>query len=548
MRISILLLVSLFFVGCATSTEAGPASSGKSRKVGKPTEADRAEVARLVEEVPAGLTQQAEALWKLWIGAPVDGLPVVPVSAGSIESLRRVAHAEKDPARRKQLVLIQIHLVGERVAQEIEEVAGGRRAVESEAALEIDGEARPWLELETLLAQEPDPARRLAIRDEALKVLPALDRAQKEIQRRIAKVAKELGFKDSLEMAAFLRGTEKEELAEFIADVLSKTEGLHREAFGTAVQRELGIPLEQARRIDLPRVFRGIAFFSRFPAGGARPALDRTLEGLGLGLSGIEVHESAQVAAPLSLAPGRGDVRLSLPKTIRDWKAAFHQVGKAWAWADGAEVIGDAVGATAVGHLFEGLVSNPEWLQSQAGFTAAEASAFASAEAVGTLFEVRRRAGLVAVRLGGAGEKKAQERYRSTLSRAYLLPLSAEDAAWYRLDRDDFLDGVPWLRARILAAMIEEWLVTHHGSRWWESEAAGKELLLLRPELDNLASGPLDPAALQRVLGSRLAPLLPESGGGPVATPGHLLTSGAEQDRSTGPGRRSPPRGQRSTH
>lgn len=510
MRISILLLASLFVFGCATSTEAGPAPNGKTRKIGKPTDADRAEVARLVDEVPASLQAQGEALWGIWTGAPGEGLTVDPVEVSSIQALRRVGNVEKDPERKRLLSHLEAQLVGERVIQQVEEALVRRTSVESEAVLELDGEARPWSELELLFATELDAERRRALRDEALKVLPAVDEAQTAIEARIAKAAKELDFADPVEMAAFLRGMERDALGDLVAETLSKTKALHREAFGAAVQRELGIPLSEARRIDLPRVFRGIAFFSRFPPGAARPALDSTLGALGLDLEGVRVHTSSRVSTPLCLALGDGDVRLSLPKTIRDWKGAFHQVGKAWAHAGGADVFGDAIGATALGHLFAGLVSNPEWLQSKAGFTAAEASAFASAEAVGTLFEVRRRAGLVAVRLDGAGEKKAKERYRKILSNAYQIPLSEEDAAWYRIDRDDFLEGASFLRSRILAAMIEEWLVANHGSRWWESEAAGRDLLSWRADLDRLARGPLDPGALERVLSTRLVPLRTE--------------------------------------
>lgn len=511
MRFPILLLVSLFSVGCVTSTEAGPAPRGKVRKIERPTEADRAEVARLVEEVPAGLSEQGEALWRLWNGESVAPLPMKGVEPASIESLRRVAAAETDPEARSRLQALEVHLVGERLIQQVDEAMERRRSLEAGAVLDIDGEARSWQELEALFALEADVAGRLAIRDEALKVLPSLDGAQKEVQSRLAKVAKELGFADTVEMAAFLRGTEKEALAGLVSETLSKTEALHREAFGAVVRRELGIPLEEARRIDLPRVFRGIAFFSRFPPGAAKPALDSTLGGLGLDLEGVRVHRSARVPAPLCLALGEGDVRLSMPETIRDWKAAFHQVGKAWAHVGGAGIEGDAVGATAIGYLFEGLVASPEWLKSHAGFTAAEAFAFASGEAMGTLFDVRRRAGLLAVRLDGAADgKKGPERYRTLLSRAYQIPLSTEDAAWHRLDRDDFLEGASYLRSRILAAMIEEWLIANHGSSWWESEAAGRDLLGLRSGVDGMARGHLDPGALQRVLERRLAPLLPE--------------------------------------
>lgn len=529
---AIALSCSLLF-GCATigaNTTGEKAAAVK--QTGKPSAADKEAVAQLRIEVETLLRDQGDRLWKAWTGGlPFDAAAFYGdhdrlFAVDRIAAVQRVRNGTKDPDERRALGFLEAYLVGEHLARATADASERLVQLEASATVDVDGESRPFRDLEAMLAAEADPAKRAKLQAAALPVLQRLDEVHREKRARLEAAAKALGFADATEAAAFLRNVTPDAAADLARSILDATAKSYREAFGGAANRELGLALGDLHRSDVPRLFAGPGFSVRFPTDGARPALAATLASLGLDRARIQIDEGEKPGKsprPICFAVAApGDVRLSIPATVRggDWAALFHEAGSAQAFAHAGEgpfefrQLGHEATAEAFSVLFENLTTDPEWLKSHTGMTGAEASAWSAGTATRRLYQMRRQAGRLLYQLESArAGTKAQSLYRKTMEEAYGFPLGKSDAAWYLADGDEYLFSADTLRAWTLAAMLEEHLIEKHGRNWWDAPAAGAELVKLwergvrdAPEEIAKAIGEkrLSPKALARFLDRRL--------------------------------------------
>lgn len=188
------------------------------------------------------------------------------------------------------------------------------------------------------------------------------------------------------------------------------------------------------------------------------------------------------------------DVRLSISKT--DGGADAHRVffreaaraeRFAWASRDTAtrhpEFVHPPDGATgeAFACLFAGLFRDPAWLGERGVFPrAADAETSARRFALIDLYEARRACALMRYAL--ALSESAGRPLSEQLSDAHASALMEatgfrHDAAPRLLDADEAFRAAERLRARLFAASLREHLRGRHGRRWFDSRAAGGELI-----------------------------------------------------------------------
>ena len=101
-------------------------------------------------------------------------------------------------------------------------------------------------------------------------------------------------------------------------------------------RRRVGIPLEGAKRWDVPRLFRASEWDTGFPGRQMLPALEATLAGLGIDLGAQEnVHLDIEprptkspraFCAPIEV-PGRVMLVIQPIGGPDDWHALFHEAG-----------------------------------------------------------------------------------------------------------------------------------------------------------------------------------------------------------------------------
>jgi oligoendopeptidase F len=131
-------------------------------------------------------------------------------------------------------------------------------------------------------------------------------------------------------------GYKLHELADQCRAVLESTERLYEESADKLFRDRVGVGLDEAQRWDVLRVFRAPQWDPQFPKERMLPALEATLEGLGIDLrSQDNVHLDIEqrpkktpraFCAPIEV-PGKVMLVIQPMGGADDWRALFHEAG-----------------------------------------------------------------------------------------------------------------------------------------------------------------------------------------------------------------------------
>jgi hypothetical protein len=470
------------------------------------TEATNTRLAAIRAEVDALLTAEASVLWEAWTkGTAPDLDPSLTRHAGLFapDTLQTVARARERAAgdERRALSLLHAFLVGERLERDAS--AADKPAP---AVMSWDGRAIPVTRAPSLLAAEPDAARRAA-----------LERAWLEAEQRraprvavrwehVAAAASKLGYGSLLALAAELRGETVEGLTALAEDVLAATDAVYRALLEAVAQRELGRHAADLRGRDLPRLFRAGEDPRAFPA--ARLAGDATgaLGRLGLELAGrpgvvIDAEPRAgkdarALALPVEV-PGSVRVSFAPAAGAGELRALLHELGAAAFYAHVATPALEfrrlgALTAETWAELFEDLAGHPLWLGERTGLAEAHLAPIVRSAAARRLHEARTYAARILVELARsknpAGVAAAA---KPILERAFARPVDAEELQLFLLDRDPLLEAADALRPMLLAAEVEGFLARRSEGPWWHAKESGAWLAQAFTDGSRLAPGEL---------------------------------------------------------
>jgi hypothetical protein len=384
---------------------------------------------------------------------------------------------------------------------EAEEIAGLEASLEAE----VDGESIGFRLLRPAIANEPDRARR-----------ERLDRARVELtaselnphHSRVAEIRRNamgpLGSETYRDLYSRFRFP-LDELAGQCERFLAATEDLYVAALDRLFRRRVGVPLEEAERWDLPRLFRATEWDAGFSAEAMVAALEATLLGLGIDLRRQEnVHLDVEVrptksprafCAPIEV-PDRVMLVIQPMGGPDDWHALFHEAGHTEHYAHTAadlpveaRRLGDNAVTEGWAMVLELVVNEPEWLARRLDFARPEE--FAAEAAAGLLYFVRRYAAKFLYELelhGGASLEGMDARYVERMQDALKIEPSAVD---YLADVDPGFYSSSYLRAWAFESLLRGFLREEFGRAWFTRAEAGGLLRELwsegqRPTADEL--------------------------------------------------------------
>jgi len=496
-------------------------------------------IAHITHEARSLLRTQAKLLWESWAhGKDVDVAGTYKghaklFSKASIALVKKAEARAKSPAKRRALRYLESYLVGEYVSAAVAPLESKVANVEASAIIEVDGDEVPYRDLGRLLASEPDAKRRRALSAAAVPVLDQLNPILEKKEARSRAVAKALGYAGYVAMSSRLRNTDLDALGKLAEAVLAQTKEPYRKAMDRVAKRDLGYGLDQVRRPDVARLFKDPGAAADFPKDQMIPRLKHTLAGMGLSYDAgghILVDDAStprkNPRAVCFAIDVPTDIRLSIKPTggAGDYASLFHEMGHAQAFAHtktkvfAFQQLGSNAVTEAYAFLFEDLVGNPEWVAANTPMKPDAVRHFAEMRALEKLYMVRRYAAKVLFELawhrGGNGGVDPEALYGRLLSRAYQFPLDDADRKRWLVDHDDFFYSADYLRAWLLEAKLEQWLVARHGKQWFADKGTGTDLEGLwedgtRWTADEIASRlgkkGLDPAPLVDTLDSRLA-------------------------------------------
>jgi hypothetical protein len=404
------------------------------------------------------------------------------------------------------------------------------RIAELEVTLEADlgGDRVGFRQLHPEQANEPDRARRRALNEARIELLEQLNPLYRDAFDRLGDAAAELGG-GSYRALYEEFGFRLEPLADDCRRFLEETDELHAGALDRLLRKRLGIPLEEARRWDIPRLLRSDTWDEAYPAERMLPALEGTLADLGIDLRAqrnVELDIEPRPAkdprafcSPIDV-PARVVLCIKPIGGIDDWRALFHEAGHMEHFAHTsprlpleARRLGDDAVTEGWAFLFEYLVSNPAWLAQQLDVSQPEGLVEESAAVL--LFFVRRYCGKLLYELelhSGAELDTMPDRYVEILRDATAVEPSPAD---FLADVDPGFYVTAYLRAWAFEAEVSRFLREQHGSAWFASRKAGSLLRELWHEgqglradelVDQVSRGTLELAVLTEALEEQLGP------------------------------------------
>ena len=334
------------------------------------------------------------------------------------------------------------------------------------------------LDVNGALAAEPSAQRRRELQAERLRAIEGrLPSAVSDAEARRTMAAHELGAATPADLIARAAGLDLRAAAGLGAAGLDAGDDAVGPALDRLAQDALGRSAGDIDAADLPRLLRAPHLEDALPVAGAREALERTCELLG-------------VAAPVVTPSAAG--LAGYAEALRLGGLALAAAGASARLPVEARRLGDPAVAQATAVLLEGLLAEPAWLVRV--LDASDPGRVAGAAA--TLRLLAARAGAARAAALASGDREG------LLSRALGIPWPGELTILDGLAGAAPADAV---RGRALAALLRRHLRETSGERWFADPRAAallRELWLeggdLTPEgiARDLGAGPLDAAAL----------------------------------------------------
>jgi hypothetical protein len=389
------------------------------------------------------------------------------------------------------------------------------RAAEAETkTVAVGDEEIPYRDLRPRIMNEPDRATRerleLARNDATEEHMNPLYLRKAEVVHR---ETERLGAENYLQLYRNF-GFPLDDLAAQCRAFLDTTERLWEKNGDRFFRTRVGLGLGEVQRWDVARAFRGADWDKAFPADRMVPALERTLEDLG-----IDLRSQRNVELDIEDRPNKTPrafcVGIEVPDRVilvikpqggpDDWHALFHEAGHTEHFAHVSpsltveeKRLGDNAVTEGWAFTMEHLVMDEAWLTRMLDFP--RPAEFVSEGAVQLLWLLRRYCAklIYEVEFHATADKTTmRRRYVELLGDA--LKVDPSDTE-YLADIDDGFYASQYLRAWAFEAQLRNYLREQFGTAWFTRRDAGS---LLR-ELWAEGQKPTADELLEDVTGDRI--------------------------------------------
>ena len=396
-------------------------------------------------------------------------------------------HFETDRASLGRLLQFAVEQFLEDAAKELAEEIGAHKAA---ATVEFAGRTMTFQDTFVALATERDRATRLAIDGKRLAVIAAANDLHAERLAKQHEAARSLGYESYTKLFERLRQLDYEAVWRAASPLLDRTESLYVARLNEALQRDLGIGVEEAERSDYLHLIRLTRFDARFPASRLIEVYRETMAGLGINIdaqpnieidNAIRPHKQSRAHCVPILVPDEIKLIIRPAGGQADYKALLHEAGHSqhYGWTAAGlrpefKYTGDYALSESYAFLFHHLLTDRAWLTEFLGF--ANSRDFLRSIMLVELIMARRSvAKLGYERRLHAGEDfaRAADDYAESLSEATRFATSKTE---YLSDTDEAFYVTNYVRAWAFESQLREHIKTRFGERWWASQRAGNFL------------------------------------------------------------------------
>jgi hypothetical protein len=388
--------------------------------------------------------------------------------------------------------------------------------LEAELKVSVDGEELPYRMIRPAMANEPDRDKRAELDALANDVLEEhMNPLHLDAVHVVHQGARELGFATYLELyRKALPSSALDDLAAQCRVFLDSTESLYENAADRLFRERVGVSLADAQRWDVPRLFRAPEWDPMFPADKMVPALEKTLEDLGIDL-GSQKNVTLDLEERPNKSPRAFCAPIEVPDRVvlviqpiggcDDWRALFHEAGHTEHFANTSRELameekrlGDNAVTEGWAMLLQHLTDEPEWLIRRLDFP--RHGEYAIEGATGLLYYVRRYSAKILYELefhGAENVTTMRNRYAELLSDALKIDVTPAN---YLADIDSGFYVSSYLRSWAFEAQLRAYLKEKFGSKWFATRDAGSLLRELWAEGQKMRAEEM----LKEVTGSTL--------------------------------------------
>lgn len=367
---------------------------------------------------------------------------------------------------------------------------------EAKSVVRYEKEEIPYRYASVVITNEPDRKRRKGIFDAREAVI------RKEINplyhRSWAKahaLAKGLGFRDYRAMCESLSGIDLNKVKNATQRILSRTSKAYCDLMENALEQEkIGVPLKEAEKHDIARVFRAVKFDPAFPKERMLSSFYRTLKWMGIDLDAqknviLDIEERPKKtprAFCMPVNPPEEVYLVTMPHGgYDDYMALFHEGGHTEHFANARKTLdpefkylGDNSVTESYAMLLEYLLTNPRWLKEVLSLENRVLEDFLCYERMHKIYFLRRYSAKLRyeLQLHTRGVKGMGKVYRRELEKALTF---RHPENHYLIDVDSEFYAARYLRAWMLERQITLYLTERFGDEWFMNERAGRFLRTL---------------------------------------------------------------------
>jgi hypothetical protein len=402
------------------------------------------------------------------------------------ETVDRVLGAETDDPRYAHLREFAVDGYLEQAAKELTEQVAARETADT---VEWEGEQLPYRAVQQRVMNEPDAWRRHELDLRRLDVTAAQNELRQRRWDLLYGQTRDLGFASYVTLCDQLGSLGLDRLRETMERFLWETDKSYRDRLEQEL-RAIGVDPALAERSDLLYLFRAPQFDDAFPRERMLPALEATLQGLGVDVAKQpNVHVDAEerprkspraFCAPVEI-PGEIYLVISPHGGHDDYRALFHEAGHAQHFAHiqadqpfAFRGLGDNSVTEGFAFVLEHLLYSVEWLRGHLGME--ESGTYLSLVRFHKLHFLRRYAAklLYELELHANGDIRGfGKRYADLLTAHVGVRYSPED---YLSDLDDGFYCARYLRAWTFDAQLRAVFVRRWGEAWFADADAGAAL------------------------------------------------------------------------
>ena len=446
-----------------------------------------------------------------------DAIETIDVLIGGLKN-------SGDHRRLRELTFYRSYLIGRWLAREAAPYYDMIEARLSSAEAVWIGKRVPFYEIDSLAASEKNPLIRYEILGLKAKIQEELfNPILRDREQLLFTAVSKFGVSYS-EYLAGLRNVEGLDATISAANAFyARTDTLYKRLLDSEAKRWLGMKRQDMRRSDLIELFSFKGTERFFPPELMYPFLRETMEGLGLPL--LPKSEGGCVTIDDKARPRKDQspqtIAVSIPEDIRisfwpgggvlEYEYLWHEIGHAQHYSNIQtpewvfKHLGDRTAAESYAALFDGLVTDPHFIENYRSFVRrwnkglptdkmvpelsdADAGKIVKLGALRDLFRVRRfnyakllyEAGRVD--WGGSSlndgldlhsSESRKQVYSDLLGAAYGVPLEPWDEARYLIDSEDDFYFLDYVRAFVIEPQIKSLLRKQFGEDWFTSPDAG---------------------------------------------------------------------------